>query len=63
MISINNIFSRWLRLLFGREFPLMDLLVLWDTILTEPSEDFSIIDPIFVATLILLRVQCKYNFL
>lgn len=63
MISINNIFSDWLRLLFGGEFSLMDLLVLWDTILAQSSDDFTIVDSIFVAMLIILRVQCKYNFL
>lgn len=62
MININNVFSRWLRLLFGGEFLLMDLLVLWDTIFAKYSEYFAIIDSIFVAMLILLRVQCKYNF-
>lgn len=52
-------FRRWLRLLFGGEFSLMDLLVLWDTIFAN-SLKFAIVDNIFVSMLVLLRVQCKY---
>uniref|UniRef100_A0AC34RI87 Rab-GAP TBC domain-containing protein n=1 Tax=Panagrolaimus sp. JU765 TaxID=591449 RepID=A0AC34RI87_9BILA len=45
---------RWLRLLFGREFPFHDLLFFWDVIFSdEPS--FKIIDDIFLAMLVQLR--------
>lgn len=53
-------FSRWLRLMFGGEFSLMDLLVIWDTIFAKSPEDFALVDYVFVAMLVLLRVQCKY---
>ncbi|XP_022106136.1 TBC1 domain family member 5-like isoform X3 [Acanthaster planci] len=45
---------RWVRLLFGREFTLQDLLVLWDTIFAD-SVTLDLIDYIFVAMLILVR--------
>ncbi|XP_071788383.1 TBC1 domain family member 5-like isoform X2 [Asterias amurensis] len=45
---------RWIRLLFGREFTLQDLLVLWDTIFAD-SQTLDLIDYIFVAMLILVR--------
>ncbi|XP_038058177.1 TBC1 domain family member 5-like isoform X2 [Patiria miniata] len=45
---------RWIRLLFGREFTLQDLLVLWDTIFAD-SITLDLIDYIFVAMLILVR--------
>ncbi|XP_070535414.1 TBC1 domain family member 5-like isoform X2 [Ptychodera flava] len=45
---------RWVRLLFGREFPLQDLLVLWDAIFAD-SITFDLVDYIFVAMLIYIR--------
>ncbi|XP_077993105.1 TBC1 domain family member 5-like isoform X2 [Glandiceps talaboti] len=45
---------RWVRLLFGREFPLQDLLVLWDAIYAD-SITFDLVDYIFVAMLIYIR--------
>jgi len=45
-------------LLFGREFPLQDLLALWDVIFT--SDDFYLVDYIVVAMLIAIRHLCKY---
>lgn len=47
---------RWLRLLFGREFPLQDLLVLWDAIFAE-GQDFELVNYIVVAMLIAIRHQ------
>ncbi|KAK1768622.1 RabGAP/TBC [Phialemonium atrogriseum] len=45
---------RWIRLLFGREFPFEQLLVLWDTLFAfDPS--LSLIDLICVAMLIRIR--------
>uniref|UniRef100_A0A915E940 Rab-GAP TBC domain-containing protein n=1 Tax=Ditylenchus dipsaci TaxID=166011 RepID=A0A915E940_9BILA len=49
---------RWLRLLFGREFPIHDLLFLWDVILAENSggrngpSDLAFVDYVFVALLV-----------
>ncbi|VDK72716.1 unnamed protein product [Onchocerca ochengi] len=45
---------RWLRLLFGREFPIHDLLFIWDAIFAfRPS--LSLVDYIFVAMLEYIR--------
>ncbi|KAK2021978.1 WD repeat domain-containing protein [Colletotrichum zoysiae] len=45
---------RWIRLLFGREFPFDELLVLWDTLFAvDPS--LSLIDLICVAMLLRIR--------
>lgn len=52
--------SRWLRLLFGREFPLQDLLVLWDAIFAV-GKQFELTNFIVVAMLIRIRNQCKYG--
>lgn len=47
---------RWLRLLFGREFPLQDLLVLWDAIFAE-GQNFELVNYVVVAMLIAIRHQ------
>ncbi|CAG8962438.1 hypothetical protein HYFRA_00014067 [Hymenoscyphus fraxineus] len=47
---------RWIRLLFGREFPFDQLLALWDTLLAEdPALD--LVDMICVAMLLRIRWQ------
>ncbi|KAI0213958.1 TBC1 domain family member 5 [Lamellibrachia satsuma] len=45
---------RWLRLLFGREFAMQDLLVLWDAIFAD-GISFDLVDYIFVAMMMFLR--------
>ncbi|KZL86801.1 wd repeat domain-containing protein [Colletotrichum incanum] len=45
---------RWIRLLFGREFPFNELLVLWDTLFAVDSS-LSLIDLICVAMLLRIR--------
>ncbi|KAI6187722.1 Rab-GAP TBC domain-containing protein [Aphelenchoides besseyi] len=45
---------RWLRLLFGREFPVNDLLFVWDVILTDDNH-LETVDYVFVALLIRIR--------
>ncbi|WAR10543.1 TBCD5-like protein [Mya arenaria] len=45
---------RWIRLLFGREFPMQDILVLWDAIFAD-GIGFDLVDYIFVAMLLYLR--------
>ena len=52
------IFSRWIRLLFGREFPMQDLLVLWDAIFAD-GIGFDLVDYIFVAMLLYIRDHCE----
>ena len=53
-----NVFSRWVRLLFGREFPMQDLLVLWDAIFADGIA-FDLVDYMFVAMLLYIRDLCK----
>lgn len=49
---------RWIRLLFGREFPFEDLLALWDILLAEdPALD--LVDMVCVAMLLRIRWECK----
>uniref|UniRef100_T1JG27 Rab-GAP TBC domain-containing protein n=1 Tax=Strigamia maritima TaxID=126957 RepID=T1JG27_STRMM len=50
---------RWLRLLFGREFPLQDLLVIWDVIFAD-SMAFDLVDYIFVSMLIFILLSSDY---
>ncbi|XP_078662528.1 TBC1 domain family member 5-like isoform X2 [Branchiostoma floridae x Branchiostoma belcheri] len=45
---------RWIRLLFGREFPLQDLLFLWDAIFSD-GISFGLVDYIFVAMLLYIK--------
>ncbi|GFQ72204.1 TBC1 domain family member 5, partial [Trichonephila clavata] len=45
---------RWLRLLFGREFSIHDLLIIWDAIFAD-SNTFELVDHVFVAMLISIR--------
>ncbi|CAL1537822.1 unnamed protein product [Lymnaea stagnalis] len=45
---------RWLRLLFGREFPMQDLLMLWDAIFGD-GIGFDLVDYIFVAMLLYIK--------
>uniref|UniRef100_A0A915AFU9 Rab-GAP TBC domain-containing protein n=3 Tax=Parascaris univalens TaxID=6257 RepID=A0A915AFU9_PARUN len=45
---------RWIRLLFGREFPIHDLLFVWDAILAH-RPTLSLVDYIFVAMLEQIR--------
>ncbi|XP_029445130.1 TBC1 domain family member 5 isoform X2 [Rhinatrema bivittatum] len=45
---------RWIRLLFGREFPLQDLLVIWDALFAD-SITLDLVDYIFVAMLLYIR--------
>lgn len=45
---------RWLRLLFGREFPLHSVLCLWDTIFAD-SISLDLADYIFAAMLVAIR--------
>jgi hypothetical protein len=50
--------SRWIRLLFSREFPFEQFLVLWDTIFAvDPT--LELIDLICVAMLIRIRWERK----
>ncbi|CZS93540.1 hypothetical protein WAI453_001068 [Rhynchosporium graminicola] len=55
---------RWIRLLFGREFPFDDLLALWDTLLAE-DPGLDLIDMVCVAMLLRIRwqlLEANYSF-
>ncbi|XP_060252697.1 TBC1 domain family member 5 isoform X1 [Ovis aries] len=45
---------RWVRLLFGREFPLQDLLVVWDALFAD-GLTLTLVDYVFVAMLLYIR--------
>uniref|UniRef100_A0A8C5N3J0 TBC1 domain family member 5 n=1 Tax=Leptobrachium leishanense TaxID=445787 RepID=A0A8C5N3J0_9ANUR len=45
---------RWVRLLFGREFPLQDLLVVWDALFAD-SVMLDLVDYVFIAMLLYIR--------
>lgn len=49
--------------MFGREFPLQDLLVLWDAIFAEAEGGscFELVNFVVVAMLIAIRHQCTYT--
>ncbi|PQE16062.1 WD repeat domain-containing protein [Rutstroemia sp. NJR-2017a WRK4] len=51
---------RWIRLLFGREFPFEDLLTVWDTLFAEDPE-LDLVDLICVAMLLRIRWECMCN--
>ena len=54
---LTRVDRRWIRLLFGREFPFEQLLVLWDTIFAfDPTLD--LIPLVCVAMLIRIRWTC-----
>ena len=50
---------RWVRLLFGREFPFEDVLALWDTLFAE-DPGLDLVDLISVSMLLRIRWQRKY---
>lgn len=60
MTSFPVFFRRWVRLLFGREFQLQDLLVVWDALFAD-SITLNLVDYIFVAMLLYIRDACKYQ--
>ena len=49
---------RWIRLLFGREFPLDDLLTVWDVLFAE-DPNLDLIDLVCVSMLLRIRQQRK----
>ena len=49
---------RWVRLLFGREFPFDDVLALWDVLFAEDPA-LELVDLISVSMLLRIRWQCK----
>lgn len=60
LVPLSFFCSRWLRLLFGREFLLLDLLLLWDAIFAD-SDRFDLPNYIVVAMLVHIREKRAYN--
>ncbi len=56
--NVHFVTSRWIRLLFGREFPFDQLLVLWDTLFAL-DPDLDLIGLICVAMLVRIRWTCE----
>ena len=54
MLLIN--YRRWIRLLFGREFPFDEVLTMWDIIFAE-DPSLELVDLICVAMLLRIRWQ------
>lgn len=52
---------KWIRLLFGREFPFDEVLSLWDILFAE-DPTLNLIDLICVSMLLRIRWQCKALF-
>ena len=50
------LFSRWIRLLFGREFPLPSVLEVWDAVF---ADGVSLVDYMCVAMLMHIREVCE----
>lgn len=46
--------SRWIRLLFGREFPMDDVLVLWDALFAD-GPMLNLVDYIYISMLEAIR--------
>lgn len=49
--------SRWLRLLFAREFHMLDVLRLWDAIFAD-DEQLGMVDYMALSMLLFLRENC-----
>jgi TBC1 domain family protein 5 len=50
--------SRWLRLLFGREFPLADVYCLWDALFAD-DRSLGAVEYVCVSMLLFIREECK----
>lgn len=59
LLSLSSPGSRWIRLLFGREFHLPSVLQLWDALFVE-GPSLGLMDYVFVTMLTLIRDTCKY---
>ena len=55
---MTNVHSRWIRLLFGREFDIYELLKLWDAIFAQ-DPTFEIVEYVCVVMLLRMRDQCN----
>ena len=60
MTCLSLVFSRWIRLLFGREFPLPSVLEIWDAVFAD-GPSLSLIDYISVVMLMHIREVCEYR--
>lgn len=51
-------YSRWMRLLFGREFPFDDVLEMWDLLFAHGLRS-DLVDFTCIAMLLRIRWQCR----
>lgn len=58
LLLLTNVHSRWIRLLFGREFDIYELLKLWDAIFAQ-DPTFEIVEYVCVVMLLRMRDQCN----
>ena len=56
MFGNSDYFRKWIRLLFGREFPLDDVLLMWDVLFAE-DPSLELVDMICVAMILRIRWQ------
>ena len=52
---------RWIRLLFGREFPFEGVLALWDRLFAQ-DPGLDLVDLVSVAMLLRIRWQCEFRY-
>lgn len=59
MVESNFLRSRWMRLLFGREFPFEDVLMMWDLLFAHGLRS-DLVDFTCVAMMLRIRWECKW---
>lgn len=58
LVSYTDQIRRWVRLLFGREFPFDEVLSIWDLLFAEDPQ-LELVDHICIAMLLRIRWECK----
>lgn len=59
MITYLTYIRRWVRLLFGREFPFDDVLQMWDLLFTN-GLSLDLVDNTCVAMILRIRWECEW---
>ena len=49
--------------MFGREFPITDLLLVWDAVFAVNGKGFPLLEYIMVAMLTYIKDECKLSFI
>jgi TBC1 domain family protein 5 len=58
VVDFSNNRRRWVRVLFGREFPFLEVLQIWD-LLFSSSPSLDLVDYVCLAMLLRVRWDCK----